>query len=264
MQRTTQKLYVLVKAYPQPSDKYGVTVCCAGITPEGRFLRLYPIPYRDLKPEQQFNRFDYVEMSLWKSETDTRPESFKVDPDSIKIHKKGNKLPKLEKVKLWLPFVAESFAQLKDDNLEKKQSLGIVRPDEGSISFTYKPIMEQSDEDQSYANQCYKQMSLFNDVPLTHLKADYCFSYKFTSNKIPHEMKIHDWEVQATYYNYKKKYGIDTLLKMKEVYEKTMPSQNIHLIMGTAKARPWQFMIIGVLHTVQDLKTISAQGSLFD
>lgn len=46
---------VLVKAYPQPSEQYGETVCVAAITEDGsRLLRLYPIRFRHLDPEQRF------------------------------------------------------------------------------------------------------------------------------------------------------------------------------------------------------------------
>lgn len=32
-----QHICILVKAYPQPSQKYEETVCCAGVTEDGRF-----------------------------------------------------------------------------------------------------------------------------------------------------------------------------------------------------------------------------------
>ena len=51
----TERALVLVKAFPQPSQKYEETVCCAGITPAGQVVRLYPVRYRRLKPEQRFN-----------------------------------------------------------------------------------------------------------------------------------------------------------------------------------------------------------------
>jgi hypothetical protein len=90
-ENSKEKLWILVKAYPQPSTKYQETVCCAGITMDGRLLRLYPIRYRHLKKEQQFNRFDLLEVNIRKSTTekDKRPESYRVDEDSIVILRKG-------------------------------------------------------------------------------------------------------------------------------------------------------------------------------
>jgi hypothetical protein len=35
-----EQIIILVKAWPQPSRKYGETVCCAGVTPEGEWRPL--------------------------------------------------------------------------------------------------------------------------------------------------------------------------------------------------------------------------------
>ena len=51
------RLVVTVKSYPQPSSRYHESVCVAGIrtdtkTPE--WVRLYPLQFRDLPEEKQF------------------------------------------------------------------------------------------------------------------------------------------------------------------------------------------------------------------
>ena len=69
------RVRILVKAFPQPSKKHEETVCCAGVTEDGkRLLRLFPIRYRRLAKEHQFERFDLVEMLATKA-SDPRPES---------------------------------------------------------------------------------------------------------------------------------------------------------------------------------------------
>ena len=79
------RVRILVKAFPQPSKKHEKTVCCAGITDDGReLLRLFPIRYRRLAKEHQFERFDLVEMMATKA-SDPRPESFRVDEVSIQL-----------------------------------------------------------------------------------------------------------------------------------------------------------------------------------
>jgi len=77
-------------------------------------------------------------------------------------------------------------------------------------------------------------------------------------------MALHDWEVQATYRNNKKRYGrIDTALdKMREYYEFWATEMNLHLVFGNMQKRPWQFIIIGVLRTFADVDNVKAQGSL--
>jgi hypothetical protein len=259
---TVRRVCILVKAYPQPSQQYEETVCCAGVTDTGEFLRLYPIPYRRLKPEQRFDRYDLVEMKTWKSESDHRPESYKVDSDSIRIIQKGTKLKAAQKVRLWLPFVTDSLTALKEENCATGRSLGIIKPDTGSVRFKSSPFDQGSEEDRSLAMGARQQASLFHDTPLKELKVDYQFSYKFTSGGVAHDMKIHDWEVQATYHNFSRKYGSDTLRVMAKEYGENIPAKNLHLIMGTMKAHPRQFIIIGLLRSEQDVDALRSQTTL--
>ena len=82
----TKKVLITVKAYPNPSKKYVETVCCAGIdTDTLRWIRLYPIPFRDLDESQQFKKYTVIEARCWKAEDDHRLESYKVDCGSIKL-----------------------------------------------------------------------------------------------------------------------------------------------------------------------------------
>jgi hypothetical protein len=257
-----ERLWILVKAYPQPSQKYQETVCCAGITGDGRLLRLYPISYRRLNNDQQFDRFDYVEMAIWKSlsDRDKRPESFKVDESSITILRKSKSANSESKYHLWSPFISHSLESLKEDQLKTMKSLGIIKPDNNSLKFLAKPIKKESIETQELAQSSYSQYSLFekNLNPLP--PPEYVFYFKFLSDGKPHEMQIHDWEVQATYINYKKRYNgeIGALEMMKRFYSHDLLNSNPHFIMGNMMRSPKQFMIIGVLRAPN-----TSQTSLF-
>jgi hypothetical protein len=48
------EVLITVKAYPNPSSSLAEAVCVAGVRKNGGFVRLYPIPFRDLEDEQQF------------------------------------------------------------------------------------------------------------------------------------------------------------------------------------------------------------------
>ena len=63
----TLRVRILVKAFPQHSEKYQETVCCAGVTDDARLIRLYPITFRRLAAENQFNRYDLIEALLTKA-----------------------------------------------------------------------------------------------------------------------------------------------------------------------------------------------------
>jgi hypothetical protein len=257
----TEKAWILVKAYPQPSKKYQETVCCAAITEDGLFLRLYPIRYRHLKKEQQFERFDLLEFKLWKAEQDPRPESFKVDESSIVILKNGKDAKSQSKISLWNPFVCESIEMLKDQQLQCGKSLGIIKPDDDSLKFIVKPIKDASAETKEIMQSAYDQISLFEDNIKPLEKPEYVFSYRFKSANKQHEMQIHDWEVQATYRNYKIRYGSSgaAISMMEDFYDKKIIEQSPHFIMGNMRRSPSQFMIIGILRS-----SPANQASLFE
>ena len=81
----TLRVRILVKAFPQASKAHEETVCCAGISEDGtELLRLFPIRFRRLPKEHQFERFDLVEMTATKA-SDPRPESYRVDEASIRL-----------------------------------------------------------------------------------------------------------------------------------------------------------------------------------
>jgi len=40
------RVLILVKSYPEISKTYAETVCTAGITEDGKWIRIYPLPYR--------------------------------------------------------------------------------------------------------------------------------------------------------------------------------------------------------------------------
>lgn len=88
MPRTeSARVLITVKASPEPSSKYGDTVCVAGIrldTPNLEWIRLYPIPYRYMEQAQQFSKYDVLELNISKARNDPRPESFTPHLPSIK------------------------------------------------------------------------------------------------------------------------------------------------------------------------------------
>ncbi len=260
-----RRVCVLVKAYPQPSQKYEETVCVAAVTEDHQLVRLYPIRFRHLPEEKRFNRFDWIEVEMTRALDDPRPESFKVKEDTIQIVRRSDKQSLEDRVRLWKASVVESLDLLKTQQHDTKRSLGIVRPDPESVRFTYEPLGRATKEAQETTKSVYFQQSLL-EKPLTQLlEPEYVFRYKFTSGGNKHEMQLHDWEVEATYHNYKTRYGSvqAALDKMVEYFQALAPTRNLHLIMGNMHKRPWQFIIIGVLRTTADFDQADAQSALF-
>ena len=84
------RVLITVKTAPQPSEKYGDTVCVAGIRIDGgrhEWVRLYPIAFRWLDKDAKFKKYDIVDLEVRRRDQDTRPESYSPTKDSIKVVK---------------------------------------------------------------------------------------------------------------------------------------------------------------------------------
>lgn len=68
-----------------PSQHSGETVCTAGITEEGKWIRIYPIPFR-MYGNAYFKKFDWIQLLVEKRlpSKDRRKESYRCDFRTIK------------------------------------------------------------------------------------------------------------------------------------------------------------------------------------
>lgn len=255
-----ERALVLVKAYPQPSQKYEETVCCAGITAQGEFVRLYPVRYRRLPPAKRFDRWDIIEFESARPADDHRPESRHVNEDSITIVQKRDLMDEEQRVRLWAPHVARSLVSLREENVATSRSLGIIKPDPDSLVFVHRKLKNSAED--AAIRTLFEQVSLIEESSLPKLAVEYEFTYRFTCAGTAHEMKIHDWEVQAAYFRFKGRYGDEALDRLKLAYQFEMANRNPHFVMGTMKAHPRQFIVIGVLRTTIAPDDASRQGSL--
>lgn len=71
-----KKILITVLTYPTPSHKYIETVCTAGITEEGDWIRIYPIKLRMLEGKIQKYHWYIFDVEPRPSDKDLRKESF--------------------------------------------------------------------------------------------------------------------------------------------------------------------------------------------
>jgi hypothetical protein len=196
-----------------------------------------------------------------------------VDEGSIQLIEK-DKLADESKVRLWRPFITPSIGMLVEDNKTSGRSLGIIKPKPDTLKFLIKEAKDSSVDDQEVANLVFNQQTSLLEGPLKPLeKPKYGFYYQFTCSdpsrctcaNNPHTHQIHDWEVQATYISYMRRYKIDNeaLAKMKQAYQDDIPKRNLHFIIGTMAAHPRTFIVIGLLRSGVDPDELSRQSELF-
>lgn len=75
------KILTTVKTYPLPSAKHTETVCTAGLRAEGKWIRIYPVPYRTMDEAQRFKKYQWIEADIIRDTRDPRPESYRLAGD---------------------------------------------------------------------------------------------------------------------------------------------------------------------------------------
>ena len=74
-----EKILIVVKTYPRPSAKYRELVCTAGITVNGKWVRLYPISYRYLDYNKWYRKYQWIKVKIEKTniKNDFRVDSYR-------------------------------------------------------------------------------------------------------------------------------------------------------------------------------------------
>lgn len=249
------RLLVLVKAAPLPSTKYLETICTAGIDQNGNWYRLYPIPFRYLTSDRQFSKYQWIEVEVApiSCKADQRKESYRPNPVSIRSIGKPLPAGKATKRKqILLPIVRGSVESLKDDFFRDGTSLGMIKP-KRMIDFV---IRKSASQWTGKKAQAQYQMKLFDPQPKELQKVPYDFYYIFQCSDPrckKHELSIHDWEIYASYYSWKKDYGyaedvVLEKLRMKWLDQMWDQSRDSHLYLGTVHSRYKRpiFVVLGV------------------
>ena len=264
--KAMKKVLITVKTYPNISKKYDEIVCTAGILEDGSWIRIYPMPFRKLDYEKQYQKYQWLEAPLEKNQSDTRPETYHVaDINKIKLlHTVGTSDSWSERRRI-LFNTQQVFTNLKDliSKANKNElSLAIFKPTKIVNFICETTDREWSKEKWNLLKAKSKQLSFFQTpeeiekefsvVP----KLPYLFSYKFVDEEGTESiLMIEDWEIGMLYWNCLKacKNNEDfALQKVKEKYFNEFLKKDLYLFLGTVKKyHGWAknpFVIVGVFY----------------
>lgn len=239
-------MIVLVKALPHAGSKHGETVCCAGVTEKGEWRRQFPIPFRRL--QTKFKRWDIVEYEYRLPENDKRPESRRVQEDTIRIVRS---VPEKERAQFLASVVVPSTSVA----ASKGQTLALIRPRKIQFKAKKKSPGELVAEQQAY-RLAASQTSLF-DKELAELQpCPYAFKFIYEDEAgIAHTSTCDDWETAAMFYNFEKRIGEkDALAAMKKTFEIDYPEKGMAFAMGVHSRRQEQWLLVGVLRLDEPLQ----------
>ncbi|MDZ4820379.1 MAG: hypothetical protein SGJ20_15545 [Planctomycetota bacterium] len=192
------KVLITVMTYPHPSRGYQELVCTAGITEDGEWVRLYPVDYRYRERNQQFKKYQWIEVRLDASGSgnDNRKESRRPDLDSIRLVGEP-----LDTKYQWrdrreiidrLPHYTRN--QLSSLYQHDKTSLGVVRPSRVLDMEVHPTSSKWKPEWQNLSSQ----LTLFGPPQKPLRKIPYTFHYVFEcddSDGKKHTAMCEDWEL---------------------------------------------------------------------
>lgn len=234
---------ILVKALPQVGERHGETVCVAAIDAYRNWLRLYPVAFRQLADVQKFGRWQRIKFRwrLPKANSDNRQESRNIVQESIVT---TGELKPRDRAAFLEPLIVRSTKR----EFGQGRTLALIKPD--APEFFYRPRSSDAMEERrhKYA-KLLASPDMFgarNIIPLE--PAPYDFAYRYRDDDGHHECRCHDWEIEQTFLNWRRRYGEqETLRKMMETFHDRYPREGMLLAMGTHSRYPDKWMIVGVL-----------------
>jgi hypothetical protein len=233
------QVLITVMTYPHPSRGYQELVCTAGVTESGEWVRLYPMDYRYRPREQQFHKYQWIEVGLAPRGhgNDNRKESRKPDLDSIRIL--GQPLSTddnwRERRAIIDRLPVYTVRQLQHLYDVEKVSLGVVHPTKVLDLKIESADPEWKPEWQMVLNQLH----LFGPPPKPLRKIPFKFSYVFEcedSDK-PHKAMIEDWELGVLWLKEAERLADEQKaaesVKNKFFNEMCHPDKDTRFLMGT-------------------------------
>lgn len=244
---SVENTLVLAKAYPVVSRKYEELVCVAGVTENGEWRRLYPIPWEVFwkNSDTKFKKKSWISYELKDvNPSDHRPESRKIKHETIQPENE-ERWSNIEKM------LDERLTSLETltGKSHTEVSLGVIKP--RIINFF-------QDDKKNYEKYLDKkaQMTLLGKSAVRIDIPDKIFGYEFYCSDNctkPHRIMCEDWEVGQLYRNCDRcrKEGKQGYSTDEEVFEKVkqkmLSFNDVYFIVGT-HFRFGTYVIVGIVY----------------
>lgn len=239
-----ERIFITVKTYPNLTNK-GELVCTAGITESGKWIRVYPLPFRRLDREDRFKKYQWVTMNVTPAGSwDRRPESHRlldmnIEPgdwiESWNVRKQYVLSPQMK--------VYTKRDELLQDMREKGTSLAIFKPAE-VLKVYHEPTEREWPKEKIERQKMNQEQGNFL---LSEEDRKYIYSI---AEKIPYRFKfqfldddgnesntmIEDWETGMLYRKERDRLGSEELAieSVKKKYMRMVETSDFYFFMGTS------------------------------
>ena len=259
------RVLIAAKTYPTISGKYDELVCTAGFLEDGSWIRIYPIPFRKKSYNEQYSKYDWIEIDIVKNKSDFRPESYRpysYDTE-IKIDSRlDTKNFWAERKKIALNNVHTNLATLIKEahNQNICTSLAVFKPTK-IIDFIAVEVERDWDKkkiEQLKANRDQTNLFEHPEDPFEVVqKLPYKFSFIFEDDQGKQsKLMIEDWETGQLFWNCLAKHEGNEKKAIEDVkykyFEDFAKTKDLHFFLGTTAVHHYAsknpFMIIGTFH----------------
>lgn len=260
----TERILITVKTYPTLSAKYGELVCTAGLRQDGSWIRIYPVPFRQLEAYQKFPKYSFIEAEVIRNTKDARPESHKVNTDTLNLT--GDVVSTHDhwrERRQWIlkrGTVHTNLTKLIEANKRGDLSIATFKP---ARILDFKVEVDKpdwGDEKLAAVDALASQGDLFSgwkgaDLAALIRKLPWKFSYTLEDDAGRRStMMIEDWEIGELYWNCLKasRSPEDAVEKVRQKYLTEFAGKDLYLYLDTTKKYDrWAnnpFVIIGVFY----------------
>lgn len=254
------KVLITVKTYPTISGKYDELVCTAGFLEDGTWIRIYPVPFRRKAYDQQYKKYDWIELDLVKNTSDFRPESYRpktLDTEIKVIGHIDTAQNWEERKKYCLGKVYENLTELIGEAKDKGigTSLAVFKPTE-ILDFYVEPVEREWSAKQKAT---LAQQNLFENKDEFEVvkKLPYRFKFRYLDNEgRESNMMIEDWETGQLFWNCLARHEGNEQKAIEDVRKKYFDdfakTKDLYFYLGTTQRNHYvshnPFMIIGTFH----------------
>jgi hypothetical protein len=246
---SNKRVLIVVRTYPVPATKGIEVSCTAAVTPDHQWVRLFPVPYRFLDEDRRFKKYQWIDISVTKARNDPRPESYKLNDQSISIV--GSEDSWVARQRVLGPLFAKSLCEIQRTQRAKgSPTLGIFRPK----TITRLAMEPTSDEWNAREMAILNRTLLpFQRAPAKQLeKIPFDFKYSFRCEDDGckgHRLTCTDWEMGQAYRQWRRRYGGRWEQKFRQKFESDMQSKyDTRFFVGTLHQHPNNWIIVGLYY----------------
>jgi hypothetical protein len=230
------------------------------MTESGALIRLFPVPFRLIRDEQRFKKWQWISAQIYRASDDRRPESHKIYVDTISLDGaplplKGEWAARRDALSRLAMF--SDFAALDEARVSEGVTLGLVRPTR-ILGLDIAPVdnPEWTPEELHKLVQHQQQAGLFDDDDARQVttlrKLPYSFHYNYVcevgGEARTYRHKVADWEAGALYWKCRTRHRDGWEVPFRAKLEQILPAADLQFLMGTIHRFPDQWLIVSLIY----------------